>query len=202
MGIAERLARQLAHPHGFAGQLLGGAMDLVNRKPVTIALDLLDARPGEAILDAGCGTGEALRQLVRRTNCRATGFDPSATMVAAARRRLDERARIACSRIEDWPGTGYDGVLALNVLYFAQDDGTMLRAIRGMVRPGGRLVAYVTDRSAMSGWGIARAGLHRLYDEGELVGALCDAGFAPAMVEVRSGEVARGVTGLWALART
>jgi len=201
VSFAENLGGQLARPRGIAGWLLGEAMDIANRKPVKVALDLLDAKPGQHILDAGCGTGEALRRLAQRVRCEAAGIDPSQTMIAAARRKLGRNVPLACSTIEDWPESGrYDGILALNVLYFCTPDGAMISALRRMLKPGGRLVAYVSDRRAMEGWSFTGAGHHRLYDKTELTDALCDAGFAPGNVNVQVGRVARSVTGLWATA--
>ena len=49
-------------------------------------LDLLDPRPGERVLDLGCGDGELTEQLAAR-GCRVLGVDRSAEFVAAARQR-------------------------------------------------------------------------------------------------------------------
>ncbi|MEY4721180.1 MAG: hypothetical protein RIQ46_905, partial [Pseudomonadota bacterium] len=121
MGLARRFAQQLARPQGLAGRLIGNAMDVANRRPTRLALDLLDPRPGERVLDAGCGTGAALAMLLDRAAVEATGVDPSPTMLAAARRRLGARARLGEVAIQDlpFPDGEFDAVMALNVLYFA-----------------------------------------------------------------------------------
>ncbi len=49
-------------------------------------LELLDARPGERILDLGCGDGALTQQLLAR-GCEVVGIDSSAEQVAAARAR-------------------------------------------------------------------------------------------------------------------
>src|SRR5690606_20186688 len=54
-------------------------------------IDLLDPRPGERILDLGCGDGDLTRQLAER-GCQVVGVDSSPEMVVAARRLgLDAR---------------------------------------------------------------------------------------------------------------
>lgn len=177
-------------------------MDIANRLPVRVALDMLDARPGERILDAGCGTGETLRQLLCRATCEVAGIDPSPVMIAAARKKLANRAALTCSTIEAalFPDESFNGILALNVLYFCGEDGAMLAALHRMLRPGGRLVVYVSHRETMENWSFAQTGVHRLYNEAELSDALHGAGFAPSRIMVQSGPVARNVTGLWASA--
>lgn len=80
MALATAFAGQLARPHGAAGRFVGLAMDLANRKPTRLALDLLSPRAGEHILDVGCGTGSALVALRRRAAARVTGVDPSDLM--------------------------------------------------------------------------------------------------------------------------
>jgi trans-aconitate methyltransferase len=48
-------------------------------------LELLDPRPGERILDVGCGTGQ-LTSEIARSGARVTGLDSSPEMLAEARR--------------------------------------------------------------------------------------------------------------------
>ncbi|MCB2047006.1 MAG: class I SAM-dependent methyltransferase [Novosphingobium sp.] len=202
MGLARRFAEQLARPEGFAGKLLGNAMDVANRRPTRLALDLLGARDGERVLDAGCGTGATLDVLLDRAMVDAWGIDPSPTMIAQARARLGDRARLEKCLIEDmWFGDDtFDAVLALNVLYFARPDGSTLRQIHRVLRPGGRLVAYVTHRESMENWPFARQGVHRLFDTNELVDELIAGGFARAGISVQEHAITGSVDGLLACA--
>ena len=50
------------------------------------ALDLLNVRPGEKILDLGCGDG-TLTEKIAAMGAEVTGVDSSADMIAAARQR-------------------------------------------------------------------------------------------------------------------
>lgn len=201
--LAASLAGQLARPSGLAGTLLGRAMDLANRRCNGLALDLLDPRDGERILDAGCGTGAALAAVRRRANCTCCGIDPSPTMLAAARRRLGPDVALSAGRIEDMaaPDVPFDAVLALNVLYFSDADGAMVRALRRILAPGGRLVAYVTHRETMQRWSFARAGLHRLFDGPSLATLFEQGGFASSAISVQECAVGPGARGLLACAR-
>ncbi len=207
MGFSNTLARQLAEPSGIAGTLCGAAMDLANRVPMQMAVDLLAPVAGETILDAGCGTGAASEEMLRRAACSIVAVDQSATMIRRARARLakaDGRGAVDLHRatLESLPCRpgSIDAALALNILYFCGTDGGMIVALRHALRPGGRLVAYVTDRQVMEKWSFTRAGLHRLYNAQELRGAFEDAGFAPAAITIEARSVAPGVQGLFARA--
>ncbi len=177
-------------------------MDIANRVPTRLAIDLLDPQPGERILDAGCGTGAAIAGLLDRAECRVAGIDPSPAMISSARRRLGWRALLQQCTIEETPAAmnGFDAALALNLFYFADRQGAMIDALRRALKPGGRLVAYVTDRAAMERWPFAQQGVHRLFDEGELVRALEAGGFDPARISVHSVSITRSINGLFARA--
>ena len=78
--------------------------------------------------------------------------------------------------------------------------GRMIANLRRVLRPGGRLVAYVTHRETMEHWPFTRAGLHRLYNESELTAALIAGGFALPGISVHPIRVTRKVRGLLAYA--
>jgi len=185
----------------MGGRLLGGVMDLANRRPTRIAIELLDPCDGERILDAGCGTGAALDRIGKRARCRLAGVDSSRTMLNRAAARLRDRVDLRCATIEaaSFP-CSFDAVLALNVLYFCDDAAAMVLALHRLLRPGGRLVTYVSDRASMEKWRFTQAGHHRLYDRAELLALLVRGGFAEHAIAIHSLPVGGGVTGLFARA--
>src|SRR3972149_4857076 len=88
-----------ASPSSTPGEVLSGlraryydahnalfGVPLVIRKHVS----LVQMQPGDALLDLGCGTGEAIHQIHRRfgEHSRLQGIDPSPEMLAVARRKL------------------------------------------------------------------------------------------------------------------
>ena len=201
-GLARRFAEQLAHPDGVAGRAIGCAMDLANRRPTRLALELLDAQPGERILDAGCGTGATLARLLNQVPVAAWGVDPSPAMRAAAQHKLAGRACVQGVPIEEmsFADDMFDAVLALNVLYFADPDGLLISQLHRVLRPGGRLIAYVTRRATMEKWSFARKGVHRLFESECLVETLCSGGFATQRIYVQEHAITRSVDGLLAIA--
>ena len=60
------------------------------------AIGALDLRPGDTVLDAGCGTGWCLPRLMECVGERGTviAFDPSPEMLAIARLRLNGNSRL------------------------------------------------------------------------------------------------------------
>lgn len=201
MGLASRFGGQLALPRGRAGRWLGIAMDLANARVTRRAIDLVEPQPGELILDAGCGTGAALAGIGRRAPCRLIGIDRSEAMIGAARHKLGNRATLHVGTVEELAsGPEFDVVLLLNVLYFCGADAAMVRAVHRRLKPGGRLVAYVTHRATMERWAFARNGTHRLFDGHELAELLAAGGFAPAQIKVHEEWVARFARGLFAVA--
>jgi len=166
------------------------------------ALDLLDPQPGERILDAGCGTGAALAEVRRRERCRLVGIDRSEVMIDAARERLGADATLLVGSIQQQAGElpPLDGVLLLNVLYFCAPNASMVRAVHDRMRPGGRLVAYVTHQATMERWAFAQEGYHRFFDARSLAQVLADGGFAPSQISVHEEPVNRLARGLFGVA--
>jgi SAM-dependent methyltransferase len=101
----------------------------------------LAARPGERILDAGCGTGVHLRSL-RRAGARPVGMDLSLGMLAQARRRNREARLVLADLHRPWPvGRGrFDAVLCALVSEHLTDLASFFAEALAALVPGGRLV--------------------------------------------------------------
>lgn len=98
---------------------------------------LLAPRPGERILDLGCGDG-ALTEKVAAAGATVVGVDASADMVAAARRRgLD--ARPMDGRRLQFAGE-FDAVFSNAALHWMKDMTGVIAGVRRALKPGGRFV--------------------------------------------------------------
>ncbi|HVH07440.1 MAG TPA: class I SAM-dependent methyltransferase [Myxococcota bacterium] len=101
-------------------------------------VELLGPRPGERILDLGCGDGWLTERLAA-LGCEVVGVDGSAEQVAAARARGVD-ARVA--RAEALPfESEFDAVFSNAVLHWVKDAAGAIAAVRRALRPGGRFVA-------------------------------------------------------------
>jgi trans-aconitate methyltransferase len=101
-------------------------------------VDLLAPRPGERILDLGCGDGALTEKLVA-CGCEVVGVDASAAQVAAAAARgLD--ARVMSATELAFAGE-FDAVFSNAVLHWVKPAEAAIAGVHRALRPGGRFVA-------------------------------------------------------------
>ena len=100
-------------------------------------LDLLQPRPGERILDLGCGDG-VLSEKLAASGAEVIGVDSSADMVAAAcRRGLDARLVDATKLTFDQE---FDAVFSNAALHWMRRPAAVIAGVWRALRPGGRFV--------------------------------------------------------------
>jgi trans-aconitate 2-methyltransferase len=108
-------------------------------------IDLLAPRPGERILDLGCGTGHLTAQIAA-AGADVIGIDASAEMVAEARRLYpDLRFELADARDFDLGGS-FDAVFSNAVLHWIKEPDQVIACVRRALRPGGRFVVEFGGR--------------------------------------------------------
>jgi ubiquinone/menaquinone biosynthesis C-methylase UbiE len=108
--------------------------------------DTLGLRPGEHLLDAGCGPGETAVHVARTTGVRVTGITVSGFEIDRANERaraggVGDRVTIQYGDFMDlpFPDETFDAVLALESLQNAPDLGRVLGELYRVLRPGGRI---------------------------------------------------------------
>jgi trans-aconitate 2-methyltransferase len=111
-------------------------------------LDRLPLAGDETVLDAGCGSGRVTELLLERLpHGRVIGVDASATMVEAARKRLDGRAELHTGDLGELElEAPVDAVFSNAVLHWIADHDRLFERLHAALRPGGRLAAQCGAR--------------------------------------------------------
>jgi SAM-dependent methyltransferase len=207
--VWKAIGRQLHHPSGLGGRVIGHAMAIANRRPNRMAIDALEIVPGYIVLELGFGPGRAVKQMASLIgDGRVLGIDQSATMLALASRH--NRRAITSGRVAlrhgtfdalPWPTASVDKVLAVNTAYFFGADAVEIQEARRVLRLGGLLVLYATDASVMARWKFSGPDTHRTFDRDGLAALLRTGGFADNDITVLPVHAGFGITGLLAVAR-
>jgi SAM-dependent methyltransferase len=151
-----------------------------NRLIVQLASEV--TRPGDRLLEIGCGTGYVLEALVRECGLRATGAELHDEGLVHARRRVPDAEFVECdARLMPYDGA-FDVVGAFDVIEHIDDDVGVLRGLYRAVRPGGFLLLTVPQHP----WLWSRTDIDarhvRRYRRGELVSRVSEVGFTPVRV--------------------
>lgn len=103
-------------------------------------IDLLDAQPGERILDVGCGSGELTNEISER-GVIGIGLDADSSMVERAKLMFPGttffQADVRNFELEDGP---VDAIFSNAALHWVKDADSAVCAMARALKPGGRFV--------------------------------------------------------------
>src|SRR3954470_1134167 len=142
----ERAAAQL--------EALYQTRDLLRRR--RLAMEALNATPGDDVLDLGCGPGFYVQDLLERVGAdgSVTGVDAAPAMVAMTTQRVAGavNVRVLEGGADAIPlgDASVDRALSVQVFEYVADVPHALAELRRVVRPGGRVVIWDIDWSTLS----------------------------------------------------
>jgi trans-aconitate methyltransferase len=99
------------------------------------ALDLLDPKPGERIIDIGCGEGTLTRKIAER-GATVLGIDNSPEMVGAARAQGVDALLLAAEDMQFF--AEFDAAFSNATLHWVLEKAQAARAIFRALKPNGR----------------------------------------------------------------
>lgn len=128
--------------------------DLLRRR--ALVHEALGARPGERVLDAGCGPGFYISEILERVGPEGTvvGVDASPPMLALAAKRCEGHSNVSLFEgdVTALPVADgdFDGALSVQVLEYVDDIPGALAELLRVLRPGGRVLIWDVDWSTVS----------------------------------------------------
>jgi SAM-dependent methyltransferase len=123
------------------------------------AMELLSARPGEHIVDLGCGLGTTTSRIAEEVGATgaAVGVDFSPVMCEQARelaRTVSSNAAFLCADVENEPLGTYDAAFSRFGMMFFVDPVAAFTNVRSSLRDGGRLVMTTWQSALLNPWHI------------------------------------------------
>ena len=111
-------------------------------------LGLLDLRPGDHLLDLGCGAGVIAEYISDRTGAKVTGLDYAASAIAeATQRTADKRDRLTFLQGDmnalELPAQSFDAAISLDTLYWVADLADTLSQVARTIKPGGQIGIFM-----------------------------------------------------------
>ncbi len=121
-------AEQYEGRHSYVWQLGAGVVEL------------LAPRPGERILDVGCGTGQ-LTSEIAKLGAQVVGLDSSTNMIGQARQNYPGLTFVLADATSFRFDEPFDAVFSNAALHWVKDADAAAESIRQSLRPGGRFTA-------------------------------------------------------------
>ena len=113
-------------------------------------LDLLEAKPGERILDLGCGTGHLTEQIASR-GAKVVGVDKSPEMIGQARAKYPSLQFEVMDAREIEFAEPFDAVFSNATLHWIKEPERAVAGIAKALRPEGRFVAEFGGKGNIAG---------------------------------------------------
>ena len=180
------MARQLGHPGGLAGHLVGMMMNRGNRRDIAAAVDALSPATGSVVADIGFGGGLGIELLLDRVGSggRVHGIEVSSAMLNRAARRFrreasDGRLALQAGSLTDLPlpESSLDGAITVNTIYFVEDLGRAFSEISRTLKPSSYAVIGIADPDWMRKQSFTRYGF-RVRAMSTITDALANAGLS------------------------
>lgn len=130
-------------------------------------IDLLDPKPGEQILDLGCGTGQLTNAIAER-GANVTGMDASPEMIGQARQNFPAIRFVLGNGSEMKFQGEFDGIFSNAALHWMLQAEQVVKGIAAALKPGGRFAAELGGKGNIAKIAIAIEAALSAYGDGNL----------------------------------
>lgn len=139
------LAKQLSNPSGEAGVEVANLMSEGNVEMIKSAIDALNLKFGQSVLELGHGNAEHLKYLLNRAEyLNYFGVDISETMKSEAERINAKYIELRSAFFTLYDGMNlpfkdktFDAIYTVNTIYFWGDQGVLLDEMYRVLKSGG-----------------------------------------------------------------
>ena len=111
-------------------------------------IDLLDVKPGERILDLGCGTGH-LTKHIQELGADVVGIDSSPEMIAQAQGKNPDVDFSVASGTDFHFDEPFDAVFSNATLHWIREQDSLITCVYNTLKPKGRFVAEFGGKGNM-----------------------------------------------------
>jgi ubiquinone/menaquinone biosynthesis C-methylase UbiE len=146
LDFAEQTAKRL--------EVVYGSRDIRRRR--ALVREALGARPGESVIDVGCGPGFYVAELLEEVGAEGSvlGVDAAEAMLAIAVKRCEGRSNAAFEQADATAlpaaDASFDRAVSVQVMEYVPDVAAALAEMHRVLRPGGRAVIWDVDWRTLS----------------------------------------------------
>lgn len=170
----QQIAKQLRHPQGKLGEVVGRKMNESNESLYDLTIDCMALKDHDSLIELGYGNGRFFEKIFSKAkNLRVVGIDFSEVMVRTARETNETRIdngelRLLYGNCTALPfdSNQFDKVFCINVIYFWENPVEYLHEIYRVLKPGGRFYSTIRLRDSMKNLPFTQFGF-TLYDEAD-----------------------------------
>jgi len=122
-----------------------GQLSLLTENQLNYLTEALKHQKPSTVLDLGCGLGGITAYLAEQTGVSFTGVDfAEDAIISATEKHKQNDIKFICQDFNhlNFPVTSFDAIIAIDTLYFANNLEDMIKTLKEMLKPQGKLYLY------------------------------------------------------------
>jgi Methylase involved in ubiquinone/menaquinone biosynthesis len=147
MSLSKYIAKQFGNPSGIGGRIVTAVMNCQNRDQYRAALDNLELKSEDTVLDIGFGNGYLIGRLLKQKPDKISGIELSRSMLTKVAKNYRKAVlngtldlRLADVKALPFADGSFDKVCSVNTVYFWTDTDKSFTEIARTLKPGGVFV--------------------------------------------------------------